>query len=339
MSDTKNSPAAAPEQRENRILMVAMGIMVVICIVLAILGFFFLNKSDEIVEGQADATSIRISGKLPGRVVELYVHEGDIVKAGDTLVHIHSSLADAKLMQAEGMETVARTQNQKVDAGTRKQIIQAARDVVSQAEAAVDIAKKTYTRMENLFKEGVISEQKRDEAKAAYDAAVAGHHAAQSQLDLAVTGAQKEDKEAAAAMVDVAKGGVAEVQSLLEDQYLLAPCDGQIDQVYPEVSELVSLGAPIMSLLKLSDKWVTFNVREELLNDMPLGGEIEIMIPALDKKKVKAKIYYVRDLGSYATWQATKATGQWDSKTFEVKAHPLETIPELRPGMTVVYLK
>lgn len=339
MSDTKNSPAATPEQRENKILMVAMGVMVAICIVLAIIGFCFLDKTDEIVEGQADATSIRISGKLPGRVVKLYVHEGDLVKAGDTLVHIHSSLADAKLMQAEGMETVARTQNQKIDAGTRKQIIQAARDMVSQAEAAVGITQKTYTRMENLFKDGVVSEQKRDEAKAAYDAAVAAHRAAQSQLDLAISGAQKEDKESAAAMVDVAKGGVAEVQSLLEDQYLIAPCDGQIDQVYPEESELVSLGAPIMSLLKISDKWVTFNVREEYLKDMPLGGEIEVMIPALDKKKVKAKIYYVRDLGSYATWQATKATGRWDSKTFEVKAHPLETLPELRPGMTVVYLK
>ena len=191
MSDIKNSPAATPEQRENKILMVAMGIMVVICIVLAILGFCFLNKPKDIVEGQADATSIRISGKLPGRVMKIYVHEGDLVKAGDTLVHIHSSLVDAKLMQAEGMETVARTQNQKVDAGTRKQIVQAARDLVSQAEAAVGITRKTYTRMQNLFNEGVVSEQKRDEAKAAYDAAVAAHKAAQSQLDLAVSGAQK----------------------------------------------------------------------------------------------------------------------------------------------------
>ena len=339
MSDTKNNPAATPEQRENKLLMVAMGVMVVICIVLAILGFCFLNKPQDIVEGQADATSIRISGKLPGRVVKLYVHEGDQVKAGDTLVHIHSSLADAKLMQAEGMETVARTQNQKIDAGTRSQIIQAARDMATQAEAAVSITKKTYTRMENLFKEGVISEQKRDEAKAAYDAAVAAHQAAKSQLSLAQAGAQREDKESAAAMVDVARGGVAEVQSLLEDQYLIAPCDGQIDAVYPEESELVSLGAPIMSLLKLSDKWVTFNVREELLNDMPMGSEIEIMIPALGEKKTKAKIYYIRDLGTYATWQATKATGQWDSKTFEVKAHTVEAIPELRPGMTVVYFK
>jgi HlyD family secretion protein len=337
MSDTTNNPSATAEKRENRILMVAMGILTVLCIVLAIVGFCFLNKPSEIIEGQADATSVRISGKLPGRVMEIYVHEGDLVKKGDTLIHIHSSLADAKLMQAQSMESAAQSQNKKIDAGTRSQIVQSARDLVAQAAAAVGITQKTYTRMENLYKEGVISEQKRDEAKAAYDGAVAAHNAAKSQLDLAIAGAQKEDKASAAAMVDVAKGGVAEVESLLEDQYLLAPCDGQIDQVYPEESELVSLGAPLMSLLKLQDKWVTFNVREEFLNNMKLGDEIEVMIPALDKKKTKAKIYYVRDLGSYANWQATKSTGQWDSKTFEVKARTTDTIPDLRPGMTVVY--
>lgn len=333
---TSQTPPS-PEQKENKALLVALTVVVVACIVLSIIGFVFLDKPADIVEGQADATSVRVSGKLPGRVVDIYVHEGDMVKAGDTLVHIHSSLAEAKLMQAEGMETVARTQDRKIDAGTRVQIINAARDLVTQAEAAVTITKKTYDRLQNLFNEGVVSEQKRDEAKAAYDAAVAGRDAAKSQYELAKQGAQKEDKESAAAMVNVAKGGVAEVQSVLEDQYLMAPCDGQVDQIYPEESELVMLGAPIMSILKTSDKWVTFNVREDLLKDMPLGGEIEIMIPALDKKKVKAKIYYSRDLGSYATWQATKSTGQWDSKTFEIKARPLEDLPELRPGMTVIY--
>lgn len=327
------------EKRANRTLLLTMACVVAAVLVIAIIGFIFMNRPDNFIEGQVEGTDIRISGKLPGRVAEFYVQEGDTVKAGDTLVHIHSSLAEAQLMRAEGMETVARTQDRKVDAGTRVQIINAAADLVTQAEAAVTITKKTYDRLQNLFNEGVVSEQKRDEAKAAYDAAVAGRDAARSQLELAKAGAQKEDKESAAAMVNVAKGGVAEVQSLLEDQYLVAPCDGQIDQIYPEVSELVMLGAPIMNLLKTDDKWVTFNVREDLLNDMPLGGEIEVMIPALDKKKVKAKIYYSRDLGSYATWQATKSTGQWDSKTFEIKARTLEAIPELRPGMTVVYFK
>lgn len=329
--------AKTAEQRENRTLLMALLMLTIGAAVLAIIGFVFLKKPAEIIEGQAEATSVRVSGKLPGRVVELYVKEGDMVHAGDTLVHIHSSLAEAKLMQAEAMKQAAAAQNQKVDAGTRIQIVQTAEQMVAQAAAAKEITRKTYERMETLFKENVVSAQKRDEAKAAYDAAVAAEGAARSQLALAKAGAQKEDKESAAAMVNVAQGGIAEVQSLLEDQYLTAPCDGQVDQVYPEVGELVALGAPIMNVLKISDKWVTFNVREEYLNNMKLGQEIKVMIPALDKREIKARIYYVRDMGSYATWRATKSTGEWDSRTFEVKARPVDTIADLRPGMTVVY--
>ena len=324
-------------KKENRTLMGAFGLIVVVVAAMAIAGFLFLNKPAEIIEGQADATAVRVSGKLPGRVVELYVHEGGMVEAGDTLVHIHSSVAEAKLEQARGMETAAKAMNEKVDAGTRSQIIQSAYEMWQQAQAAVSITKKTYDRLQNLYAEGVMSEQKRDEAKAAYDASVAAAAAAKSQYELAKSGAQKEDKTSALAMVDVAKGGVSEVEALLEDQYLTAPCDGQVDVIYPNEGELVMLSAPIMSILKIDDKWVTFNVREEFLKDLTLGKEIDVMIPALDHKEVKAKIYYVRDLGSYATWHATKTTGDWDTKTFEVKARPVEALPDLRPGMTAIY--
>lgn len=335
-----NFEQLTPEaKKENKSLMGAFGIIIVVVALLAIVGFLFLKKPAEIIEGQADATAVRISGKLPGRVVKLYVQEGDNVKAGDTLVHIHSSLVDAKMEQARGMEVAANAMNQKVDAGTRVQIIQSAHDMWQQAEAAVGITKKTYDRMQTLYSEGVMSEQKRDEAKAAYDAAVAAASAAKSQYELAKQGAQKEDKVSAEAMVNVAKGGVGEVAALLEDQYLVAPCDGQIDVVYPNEGELVSIGTPVMSLLKIADKWITFNVREDMLSDMRMGKEIDVMIPALDKKETKAKIYYIRDLGSYATWHATKTTGDWDTKTFEVKARTTEAIPDLRPGMTAIYRK
>ena len=323
------------EKKENRKLIVALGGVVFVVAALAIIGFLFINKPAEILQGQAEATSVRVSGKLPGRVVEFYVHEGDMVHKGDTLVHIHSSLVEAKLQQARAMETAAQAVDQKVDAGTRSQIIQSAYQVWQQAQAAVGISKKTYDRMQNLFAEGVVSEQKRDEAKAAYDAAVAGAAAAKSQYELAKQGPQSEDKTQAAAMVTVAKGGVAEVESVLEDQYLTAPCDGQVDVIFPNVGELVALGAPIMNVLRIDDKWVTFNVREDKLKDLTMGKEITVNIPALDKD-AKVKIYYIRDLGSYATWHATKTTGDWDSKTFEIKARPLEDIPDLRPGMTVL---
>lgn len=334
MADTVN---ISNEKGKKSALFIALAIVIVGVIVLAIIGFLFLNPPAEIIEGQAEATTVRVSGKLPGRVVEFYVSEGDNVHKGDTLVHIHSSLAEAKLMQAEAMEVAAGAQNKKIDAGTRSQIIQSAYELWQQAIAAKTIAKKTYDRMEALYKEGVVSEQKRDEAQAAYQATVAGESAAKSQYDLAKAGAQKEDKTSAEAMVDVAKGGVKEVEALLEDQYLVAPCDGQIESIYPQVGELVALGAPIMSILRLDDKWVTFNVREEYLQNLTMGKEIEIMIPALGQRTAKAKIYYINDLGSYATWRATKSTGQWDSRTFEIKAHTLDSIPDLRPGMSIVY--
>ncbi len=331
------APTAAEVKKESRRLMGALAVIILIVAALAIVGFLFIKEPPEIIEGQAEATSVRISGMLPGRVTDFYVHEGDNVRQGDTLVHIHSNLAEAKMAQAEGMVTVAEAMNRKVDAGTRSQIITSAYQMWQQAKAAVDITKKTYDRMESLYTKGVISEQKRDEAKAAYDAAVAASKAAESQYNLARQGAQSEDKESARAMVNVAQGGVAEVNALLEDQYLTAPCDGQIDVIYPHEGELVALGAPIMNLLRTDDKWVTFNVREELLNDLTMGKTIKVMIPALDKREIDVQVYYIQDMGSYATWRATKSTGDWDSRTFQIKARPLDTIPDLRPGMTVIY--
>ncbi len=327
------------QKRENRSLMTVMGIVVLAVIVIAIIGFVFMNKPPEIIEGQAEGTTVRISGKLPGRVLEFYVSEGDTVAPGDTLVRIHSAVVEAQLTEAEAMQTVARAQNSKVDAGTRSQIVQAAADLVRQARAAESIAKKTYERMQNLYSEGVITEQKRDEAKAAYDAAVAARGAAESQLSLARAGAQKEDKQSAAAMVEAAGGGVSQVQALLADSYLTAPAAGTIDQIYPEVGELVAMGAPIMSLLKSDDRWITFNVREEFLPELTMGKTISVMVPALGMKDIDVSIYYIRDMGSYATWQATKSTGDWDSRTFQIKARPTNDIPGLRPGMTVVYKK
>lgn len=328
---TQNEEAVSAKDR-----MLILTIVVVILVIagLAILGFLVIKQGPDTVQGQADATEIRISGKLPGRVEEIFVEEGDHVKKGDTLVHIHSSLVDARLGQAQAMENAAQAANAKVDAGTRSQIVKAAYEVWQQAIAAEGIAKKTYDRMESLYQKGVISEQKRDEAKAAYQAASAGVAAAESQYSLAKAGAQKEDKEAALAMVNVAKGGVNEVTALLEDQYLVAPYDGEITEIYPNVSELVATGAPIMSLQK-DDHWVVFNVRETLLKDITTGTVIKIRIPALDIT-TDAKVFYIKDLGTYANWQATKSTGDFDARTFQVKARPVSKVDNLRPGMSVI---
>ena len=317
-------------------MVVGLIALIVIIVVLALIGLFLLKPEPQIIQGQAEATQVRVSGKLPGRVVEFMVEEGQHVRAGDTLVHIHSSLVEAKLSQAEAMESVAKAQNKKVDSGTRIELLNSAYDMWQQAQAGLTIAKKTYERMQSLYEKGVVSEQKRDEAEAAYKAMVATESAARSQYEMAKAGAQAEDKAAAAAMVAAARGGVAEVESILDDSYLTAPTDGEISDIFPHVGELVSLGAPIMNVLKLDDMWVSFNVREDLLEDLTMDAEVKAVIPALGDKEVTLKVFYIRDMGSYAVWRATKVTGQYDAKTFEVKARPVEPIENLRPGMSVL---
>lgn len=321
--------------RKDKMLVTTILCILLVILALALVGFIFIKPGPDTVQGQGEATEIRISGKLPGRVKTIFVEEGQHVKAGDTLVYIVSTLVDAQHSEAEAMENVAKAAEAKVDAGTRKQVIAAAEDVWRQAHAATGIAQKTYQRMESLFRKGVISAQKRDEAKAALDVAKAGESAALNSYELAKAGAQKEDKEASASMVNVAKQGVNKVNALLEDQYLTAPYDGEITVIYPNESELIATGAPVMTLQK-DDHWAVFNVRETLLKDISMGSELKVYIPALDKDTVM-KVYYIKDLGTYANWQATKATGDYDARTFQIKCRPAKPIKDFRPGMSVVY--
>lgn len=322
--------------KKDKALIVTIVIILLVIAALAVVGFLFIKPHPDTVQGQGEATEIRISGKLPGRVRDIYVEEGQRVKAGDTLVHIVSTLVDAQYDQAEAMEQAAQAANAKVDAGTRSQIIQSAENVWKQAQAGTEIAKKTYDRMETLFRKGVVSAQKRDEAKAAYEVAKAGEAAARSAYELASSGAQNEDKQASSAMVKVAKAGVSKANALLEDQYLTAPCDGEITVIYPHESELVATGAPIMTLQK-DDHWAVFNVRETLLKDISVGTKLKVRIPALDKDTV-FDVFYIKDLGTYANWQATKATGDYDARTFQIKARPAQPIDNFRPGMSVIFL-
>lgn len=323
-------------RKRDKALLAAMGVFVLVIACVGLLGILLVHPPKETIQGQMDCETVRVSGKLPGRVVKFYVQEGDYVHKGDTLVAISSKTADASLYRAKSMQRAAQAAQQKVDNGTRNEIKESAQRMVDQAKAAQGIAQKTYDRMENLYKEGVVTAQKRDEAKAALDAATAAVRTAESNARLTENGSRQEDKSATQSMTDAAKGTVMEVESILEDQVLVAPCDGEVSEIYPHVGELVSLGTPIMSISQLDDMWGDFNVREEKLQGLTMGSTIDVTIPALNNKQTKMVVYYIHDQGSYAVWNATKAYGQYDSKTFEVKARPTEQIEGLRPGMSVI---
>ena len=226
----------------------------------------------------------------------------------------------------------------KAQNGARKEQIQGAFSVLQQAKAGFEIAEKSYNRVQRLFDEGVMSAQKRDEAFANYKAMEAQMKAAQSQYDMAVNGARMEDKLAASAQVGRARGAVQEVNSYIHETVQIAQKEGEVTDIYPKVGELVGTGSPIMSIAMMDDMWGTFNVREDQLDGMQVGTEFSVFVPAFNKE-VKMKVYHLKDQGSFAVWKATKANGQYDLKTFEVKARPVEKMEGLRPGMSLVIKK
>ena len=322
------------KSQKNSIVLAILGFTAVV-VIAGMIGYFTLGKADDVIQGEIEVSEYRVSSKVPGRILELRVKEGDYVHVGDTLAILDAPEVEAKKTQAESAEDAAAAMKAMADNGARRQQIQGAFELWQQAKAGLEISKKTYDRVQRLFNEGVMSAQKRDEAFAAYKAYEAQERAAKSQYDMAREGARKEERAAAAAQVNRAKGAVQEVSSYINETVQIAQVEGEVSDIYPKVGELVGTGSPIMSISIMSDVWGTFNVREGQLNGLKIGSEFTAFSPAF-KKDIKMKVYYIKDQGSYAVWKATKSNGQYDLKTFEVKARPVGKLDGLRPGMTLV---
>jgi HlyD family secretion protein len=323
--------------KENNKTLIA-GLLAVISAVaiVALVGLFAIHPQKEMLLGEADATEYRVSNMVPGHIDQLFVSEGDKVRAGDTLAHIGSRQVNAKMIQAKAARSAASAQSRKAKGGARDQQVQMAYQVWQKAQAAESVYKKSYDRVKGLYEKGVVSAQQFDEVDAKYKAAQADCAAAEQQYLMAKEGARSEDIAAASALVNQAGGAVAEVQSYLDDSYIIAPCDGEVVEVYAKLGDLVGTGAPVMSILDMSDNWFNFSVREDLLKDIKTGQSVNVRIPALDDKTYPCTVRNVKVMASYATWRATKTLGQYDVKSFDVKVVPQETIDGLRPGMTAI---
>lgn len=326
------------EKTQHKNILLTVAAFTVVVVIIAVIGTLVFKSEPEIIQGYVEVSEYRVSSKVPGRVLELRVKEGDYVNVGDTLAIIDAPDVKAKLAQAESAESAASAMDQMANNGARREQIKGAYALLQQAKAGLEIAQKSYNRVQRLYDEGVMSAQKRDEAFANYKAIEAQVKAAQSQYDMAVNGARREEKMAAAAQVNRAKGAVQEVNSYISETMQTAQKAGEVSDVYPKEGELIGTGSPIMSVSLLDDMWGTFNVREDQLDGMRIGSVITAYAPAF-KKDIKMKVYYIKDQGSYATWKATKANGQYDLKTFEVKARPVTKVEGLRPGMSLVLKK
>ena len=317
-------------------MLLAFSDLLLVVALVSIVGMIVLKPQAIILQGQAEANEVRVSGKIPGRIDKFMVSEGMTVHKGDTLVLIDSPELHAKLMQANSAKDAASAQNQKANKGARTEQITGAYEMWQKSEVGVSLAEKTNNRVQNMFSEGVLSAQKRDEAEANYQAALATSKAAKSQYDMALNGAEKEDKLAALALVNRAKGAVSEVESYLSETMLVSSIDGEVSDVFPKQGELVGSGAPIMNIVDLSDIWVVFNIREDLLTNIRVGKDFEATVPALGNEVITLKVNYIKAMASYATFKATKTNGGFDVKSFEVRAKPVAAVEGLRPGMSLL---
>ena len=324
--------------KQNYNLLIGVCGLVGLVLVIAVIGYIVSRPRDIVIQGEAEATEYRISGKVPGRIEEFRGEEGQQVRKGDTLVIIDSPEIRSKMAEANAAKAAATAQKEKAMHGARQEQITGAYELWQKALVGQDVMRKSFERIQALHEQKVVSDQKYDEVEAQYRAAVATAKAAKSQYDMAVKGARQEDKDAAVALVERANAAVELVNAYQDEIRLTSPSDGIIAARYPKVGELVGQGSPIMTIQDLSDMWFTFNVREDRLHSMQQGDRITLRIPALDNREVKATVYYLAVRESYATWRATKEIGEFDTRTFEVRARPNQPVDGLRPGMSAIMI-
>lgn len=334
MNTENNNTAQATNSTKSIIL--GIGIIAILMVLIASAGFIFFGEKEDIITGQVEVDEIRIAGKVPGRIAEFLVEEGQSVKEGDTLVRIYSPEVLAKLEQAEAAKAAAEAQNQKAIAGARKEQKEGAYELWQKAKAGLEVAEKSFARVERLFKEGVVPAQKYDEVLAQLKAMQASERAARSQYDMAINGAQREDKMAAQALVARASGAISEVDAYMKESALLAPSAGTVSEIFPHKGELVGTGAPIMNIADYTATRVLCAVREDKLAKIKHGTKLKATVPALGDKAIELSVVKMKDMGSYATWKATKPRDEHDLRTFELTLKPTASIEGLLPGMTVV---
>ena len=309
----------------------------VACLLVLGVGFWMgTHPSEEPLYGVMQAKTVDVAAKVTGRVETLPVHEGDTVSAGQLLMTLDIPEVEAKLKEVEALKSAATARQSLVDEGARPQEIRAAKAQMQRAQAGQELAQKTFNRVHALYREGLISKQKHDEALAQKKSADELLAAAKEQYDIALTGARTQEKQAATALTAQATGGVEQVESLVKEKNVTSPIASEISRIYVEIGEVAAAGLPLATLVDLSDQWAVFNIREDDMPKITKGAVLSAEIPALNAKNVQFKVYFINPRGDYATWRATRQSSGYDLRTFEVRARPVQPVSDLRPGMSVI---
>jgi HlyD family secretion protein len=310
----------------------------IILVIIAWVGYsFYIAYQPKPVrlQGQIEAQQYSISSKVAGRIDEVMVEKGDKITKGDPIFTIYSPEIEAKLEQAKAGQAAAGAMSDQAQNGARQQEINAAKDQWQKAKAASQLMEKTYQRIDSLYKDGVVAEQKRDEVLTKWEAAKFTQSAAFEMYKMAQEGARTETKRAAEEQVKMADGAVAEVQAYAQDTKITSWFNGEVSQILLHAGEIAPQGFPVVTVIDMQDPWAVFNIREDQLNHFKKGDTFSAYLPALEKS-IEFKVTHIAVMGDYATWRATDASQGFDLKTFEVEAKPVDLPDNLRVGMSVV---
>ena len=311
---------------------IVVGIVAAIVVVLSV--FYLLRPEPLLVQGEADATRLDIAARVDGRVKEIPVERGQSVPAGAVLVRIDNPETLAKHGQMKAAMAVAEAQLANVLAGTRAETIAARKAELERAQAALVLAQKTFGRTNTLTEQGNAPQARLDQVTDTLHESERAVDQAKSAYDQAVNGYTKEERDIARTSVEKANADIQSVQSIIDQLVVYAPLASQVYQRNVEPGEYVSPGVPLITLIDLADVWIHFDLREDLVKGLKVGDRFDVRIPALDDRLVAVEVKLIATKGEYASWRATRASGDFDLRTFSIRAYPVQPVPELRPGMS-----
>ena len=327
----KKQPVDAAS-RASRAPSIIVGVVIVAIAGLSI--WYLVRPQPLLVQGEVDATRFDIAARVDGRVGEIPVFRGQNVAAGAVLVRIDNPETVAKHKQALAAKVVAEAQLANINVGTRAEVIEARKAALERAQASVVLAQKTYDRVSQLAEHGNAPQARLDQATDTLHENQRAVDQANSAYEQAVNGYTKEEREIAVANVQKAVADIEAVQSIIDQMVVYAPVASQVYKRNVEPGEYISPGVPLVTLIDLNDVWVHFDLREDLVKTLKLGDRFDVRIPALDERRITVEVKLIATKGEYASWRATRATGDFDLRTFSIRAYPVEKVPELRPGMS-----
>ncbi|NUF49833.1 HlyD family secretion protein [Gilliamella sp. ESL0250] len=310
-------------------------IVAIIAVIAMVIIIYFANQPSTIIlQGEVESSRVDVAARVQGRVVQFNYDVGDNVKQGDELLTLSNPALLAQLATAEAQLKVTMASRDNTYS-TRPETIDVQKAQLDKANSDLVLAQTSYERINRLAKNGTVSKQNYDESFNQYQAAIKAHEAAKANLELAENGNSIEQKKLADAQVEQSEAALLQVKTDVNELTLVAPISGQITTRVAETGQLYNPGTPLYSIIDLNDIWFTFNIREDLLGNLKVGDTFQVKVPALNNQVIDVKVTVLNALGQYANWQATKATGDFDLKTFEMRAKPINNVAGLRPGMSV----